>query len=155
MSTHRFSISTVLTCAIGEIQRSLTMEGVNRELAPLVSMTAPPDWRQKPITQWPARQQLFKSWVLLFGFLPIDRHSFYFDAIDPASGFSEASSSTMNRIWRHRRTLESIDDCTRVTDEVEFEGRIPFLFWLVMPVYKAVFRRRHDVLRQTYGLARQ
>lgn len=60
----------------GRLLDGMTMEGVNAELWPLARMTALPKWRDRPILEWPTGQILFKSWVLLLGVLPIDRHVF-------------------------------------------------------------------------------
>jgi len=146
----KFELSSTLDCSKETIQRTLTMEGVNAELGPLVRMTAPPAWQNVPIPEWPEKEPLFKSWILLFGLVPIDRHSFYFDSVD-AGGFSEASSSWMNRLWRHTRQIDSVESGVRVKDAVEFELRLPFLGRLLLPIYKAVLQRRHRYLRRMHG----
>ena len=114
-------------------------------------MTAPEAWRDKLITQWPAQQPLFSSWVLLFSVLPIDRHSFYCDAIDPASGFRENSSTWTNKHWQHQRTIREAQPGCEVTDTVQYESRLPLIGALFKPVYRWVFARRHQFLRRNYG----
>ena len=151
MPAHSFQISSHLNCSPEQLLGTLTMQGVNRELAPLVRMTVPEAWRDKLITQWPAQQPLFSSWVLLFSVLPIDRHSFFFDAIDPASGFNENSSTWTNKHWQHQRTIRSAQSGCEVTDTVQYESRLPLLGALFKPVYRWVFARRHQLLRRTYG----
>jgi hypothetical protein len=129
----------------------LTMCGVNRELRPLVSMTAPGEWRDRPILQWPVQQRLFSSWILLLGLIPIDRHVFYFHAIDPDRGFTEGSASIINRLWRHRRWISPLDGGCRVVDTVSYESRLPGLGHLFKPVYRLVFWHRHRKLRRRFG----
>ena len=151
MARHSFVCSSKLNCSIQTILATLTMKGVNQELGPLVRMSAPSDWRDRPITDWPPKTPLFRSWILLFGFLPIDRHSFYFESIDPGSGFEEASSSWMNRIWCHSRTVEGNERYVTVTDSVEYEFRLPLVGLLFLPIYKMIFSIRHRYLRRTFG----
>lgn len=151
MPIHTFQITSHLACSAEQLLTTLNMQGVNTELAPLVRMTAPEAWRDKLITQWPTQQQLFSSWVMLFAVLPIDRHSFFFDAIDPASGFSENSSTWTNKHWQHQRTIRDAGKGCEITDTVSYESRLPLLGALFKPVYRWVFTRRHQFLRRTYG----
>ena len=131
---------------------TITMDGVNAELRPLVRMTAPKQWREQSILQWPTKRPLFKSWVLLFGFFPIDLHSFRLEDADSTTGFREDSSTSTNKIWQHERTVESVSGGCRVTDRVNFENRIPILGTVFKPVYVAVFAHRHRYLRNTFGV---
>lgn len=133
---------------------TLTLEGVNAELRPLVRITAPAQWAKRPLAQWPMREHLFSSWILLFGVLPIDRHTFMLHSVSPDAGFEEASSSLINTRWRHERTIVAIEGGCRVTDRVGYRCRIPLLGYLLKPVYQLVFRHRHRTLRARYGVLR-
>ncbi len=133
------------------ILATLTMRGVNAELSPLVRMTAAHAYAAQSILEWPTRQKLFDSWILLFGFLPIDRHSFYFDAINSSEGFSEQSSSWMNKYWNHARKVTSQGTGCRVTDTVSYKSRIPLMDILLKPTYQLVFWVRHKNLRRRYA----
>ncbi len=132
----------------------LTMEGVNRELSPLIRMTVPPAWSGKAISEWPTGKMLFSSWILLFGILPVDRHNFMMQCVDHQRGFAESSSSWINKLWRHRREIDSCGTSYRVVDSVEFQCRLPLLECILGPVYRFVFRHRHQVLR-SYGESRR
>ncbi|MEZ5501861.1 MAG: hypothetical protein R3E50_04085 [Halioglobus sp.] len=145
------TFSSDLPVPAEEILATLTMEGVNAELSPLVRMTAPVDFAGRSILLWPQKQFLFKSWILLFGFMPIDRHSFYFEAINPDSGFCERSTSITNECWRHERKILPLPNGSRVVDTVEYESRVPLLDVILKPLYKLVFWRRHQNLRSMYG----
>lgn len=114
-------------------------------------MTAPGIWLHKSILQWPVDQEVLSSWILLFGFLPIDRHSFCLQSIDPATGFSERSTSLINRNWIHKREVVGSDSSCRVADTIEFEPRLAFLGRVLKPVYRFVFRYRHRNLRKRFG----
>ncbi|MDX1736147.1 MAG: hypothetical protein R3228_17355 [Halioglobus sp.] len=130
----------------------LDMPGVNAEMWPLLVMTAPPEWRARPIVSWPAGGTLFTSWILLFGVLPLDRHVFALRAVDPGAGFSESSHSLINRVWAHDRTIVATASGCRVTDEVQFQCRVAPLAYLLRPVYRFVFWWRHRRLRKLYGV---
>jgi hypothetical protein len=146
-----FTIRSKLDVAPQAFWAATSMQSVNWELAPLVRMTAPPEWRDCALSQWQAGRPLFKSWILLFGILPVDLHSFRLEAIDPEGGFLEASSSWVNKAWRHeRKTLAGAGQCT-VVDHVRVLGRCAPLTALLMPVYKWVFRHRHARLRSKFG----
>tara|TARA_R110002049_G_scaffold229987_1_gene402124 strand:+ start:446 stop:898 length:453 start_codon:yes stop_codon:yes gene_type:complete len=147
----KFEVSSNLNITPEEVKGLLTMKGVNRELSPFIRMTAPPEWSDKPIYEWPTDEALFSSWILLFGILPIDRHTFFFKRIDGQQGFAEASSSTTNKLWLHRREFVRNGDLCRVTDTVEFHCRLPILGYVLAPIYHFIFKHRHRVLRAQYG----
>ena len=146
-----FTRSSDLPIDAGVFLSRFTIDEVNAELTPLVRMSAPAEWIGRPIVEWPEKQRLFTSWILLFGVLPIDRHAFCLRSVEPAEGFFEDSSSTMNRYWRHRRRVTPIEGGCRVTDRVEYESRLPLWGFLLKPVYELVFRQRHRKLRAAYG----
>jgi hypothetical protein len=150
MPTASFSLAVELPIDAQAFLEAFTLERVNAELGPFVRMTTPAGWARRPIIEWPAGRQLFSSWILLFGLLPIDRHRFSLQAILPGEGFLEDSSSLTNRHWRHERRVTPIDGGCRVTDRVEFECRLPLLGALLRPVYHGVFRWRHRRLASAY-----
>jgi hypothetical protein len=148
-----FQIQSTLAVPPEVLLGGLTMDSVNRELAPLVRMTAPAEWRRCPIDRWEEGRLLFHSTILLLGVLPVDRHAFLLERILPGEGFVEASSSRMNREWRHeRRIVPTPGGCT-VTDRLRVTGRLPWLTAMLMPLYRLVFRRRHARLRRWHGQA--
>lgn len=101
----RFEIESQLAVDSNNLaQDSLTMSGVNYELGPFLKMSVPDLWQSKSITEWPTKQSLFSSNILLFGFIPIDRHYFKFKTID-SFGFNESSKSLMNSLWSHERLI--------------------------------------------------
>ena len=147
----KFEVSSKLKLSPQDVAGLLTMEGVNRELRPLIRMTVPREWSGKAISEWPAGQVLFSSWILLFGILPIDRHTFCFQEIDRQRGFSETSTSLTNRLWHHRRSIDCNEQTCLVTDIVEVEPRLSFLAYVLGPVYRFVFKHRHKLLRSRFG----
>lgn len=151
MVTLRFALSSELNVAPDVVLATLNIEGVNAELWPLVRMTAPAAWARLPLAQWPAQRQLFQSWILFLGVLPVDRHAFYLQEVIPGHGFVERSSSTVNALWRHERRIVATAGGCRVTDTVEYRSRVALLGCLLKPVYQLVFWNRHRTLRSRYG----
>ena len=151
MTSYRFEVTSLLSNATLEgVRSTLNMKGVNKELGPLFRMSAPGEWRDRPIKNWPTNQFLFTSWIFLFGIFPFDRHQFYFKETD-VSGFCEASSSGTNRIWRHRRSVPGEYGAVTVRDEVSFEPRVFIPGALFRFVARLIFEKRHRYLRNTFG----
>lgn len=117
-----------------------SMHGVNRELGPWVRMTSPPG---RELRADRPGEVLFPSWILLFGLLPVDRHFLRFESVEAGKCFREDSYSWTHHYWRHTRTLETVENGTRLTDEVRFRPRLFFLGRLLRPVYGWVFAHRH------------
>ncbi len=126
------------------------MHGVNAELYPLVRMTAPEAWSTRSILDWPVGQRLFRSWILFLGLLPVDRHDFRLKAIRPGQGFSEHSTSLVNALWRHERTVVARASGCQVTDVVSYQSRLPLVGLAFEPVYRLVFWWRHRKLRTKF-----
>ena len=146
-----FTYSSSLLVPAETLLATLNMAGVNAELSPLVRMTAPESFSARSILDWPQQKPLFRSWILLCGFVPVDRHTFFFEVIDPNEGFSERSTSLTNEYWCHKRSVVSTDSGCRVTDTIAFKSRMPLIDLLFKPVYQGVFWCRHRHLRRRYG----
>ena len=151
MRTIRFVQGSDLNVGPDDFAAQLTMPAVNNELQPLARMTCPAEWAQRNILDFPEHRLLFRSWILLFGLLPVDRHAIRFQAILPGRGFDENSWSIANRRWCHQRRISAREDGCRVEDIVEYESRLPLLGPLLKPAYQWVFRQRHRNLRSRYG----
>ena len=76
-----------------------TMRGVNAELMPWIRMTVPRVYAEVCFEEMPRDTVAFKSWILLFGFIPIDRHTFLWVRVESAVSFVEESSSWLQRRW--------------------------------------------------------
>lgn len=151
---HSFTLSGNLPITAEEFLGSLTMSGVNRELGPLIKMTVPLGWLNRSILDYPTGQHLFHSWILLFGLLPIDRHSFFLESIDSSEGFvegfTERSSSIVNSQWLHERKVMATASGCCVSDTIEFQCRIPLVGYWLKPVYRGVFTLRQRKLHSIY-----
>ena len=142
--TYSFTVSSVVPAPPAVVwERVASFEGVNDELMPIVRMTCPPEHRRIDPATVPLGRPWFRSWLLLFGVLPIDWDHLQLVAIDPPRGFHEDSTMRSQRRWVHRRTLEPVDGGTRVTDRIEFEPRVPLVGGALRTLFTAVFRHRH------------
>src|SRR5262245_24327424 len=104
-----------------------TFDGINDELRPLMRMTAPARIRSLEPSEGGPGGPIFRSWILLFGVIPIDYDDLALIALEPGRGFHERSTMLSMRVWEHERWLEPAGDgrC-RLRDRLSFEPRVPF-----------------------------
>ena len=126
------------------------MQGISRELAPILKMTAPQGVTDIADVRVEPGQPLFRSWVLLLGILPIDRSDLTLLSLEPGKGFLEQSPMLSMKMWRHERRLEGHGGGTLLTDRLTFEPRLATLVtrWFI----RTVFNHRHRVLQQHFGV---
>ena len=126
-----------------------TAEGVNDELWPVVRMTVPggSDLVIRP-------GALGRSWILLFGVLPIDYDDLFLSSVSAGAGFRERSTIGSCSEWHHDRSLLSLPGggC-RVVDSVGFTPRVALFGGLMAFLFEATFRWRHRRLRRRFGVA--
>src|SRR5690348_16550125 len=79
--------------------------GVNRELWPLVRMTYPAAMARLAPETVPLGRRAFRSWILLFGLLPVEYDDVTLAELTPGRSFHEVSRTMSMREWHHRRTL--------------------------------------------------
>jgi ligand-binding SRPBCC domain-containing protein len=132
-------------------QRVSTFEGINDELRPLMRMTAPGRIRALEPSDVVLGERIFRSWVLLFGVLPIDFDDLTLVALEPGRGFQERSRMLSMRVWEHDRTLTSEGNGCRVVDRLAFEPRLPGMGPLLERFIRMMFRHRHKRLRRHFG----
>jgi len=128
-----------------------TMAGVNAELAPLARMTHPRGMDRLDLDAVPLGRRAFRSWVLLFGVLPVEYDDLTFVSLDAGYGFREASPLLTQRVWIHERRLEDVAGGCRLTDSLTFEPRIAWLGGLQRHLFRFFFRHRHRQLRRIFG----
>jgi ligand-binding SRPBCC domain-containing protein len=118
----------------------------------LMRGTAPARVRALDPAQVVLGERIFRSWVLLFGVIPIDYDDLTLIALEPGRGFHERSRMLSMRVWEHERTLEPAgDSATRVSDRLSFEPRLPGMGPLLERFIRATFRHRHRRLRRRFG----
>jgi ligand-binding SRPBCC domain-containing protein len=126
-----------------------SLEGISRELSPILRMTTPRGLANLRDVRFEPGRPLFRSWVLLFGILPIDRSDLTLLRLDEGKGFFEESPMLSMRVWRHERWLEPRDGHTVLTDRLTFVPR--FATGLTRWFIATVFTHRHAVLRRNLG----
>lgn len=146
-----FEISTTLHAPAPEVwAHCSSMEGVSFELWPLLRMTYPKT--RNSLVSGPVEpgKRLFRSWLLLFGWLPVDWSDLTLVEIEPGRRFLERSPMATQRLWIHERALEPVEEGTRVVDRLQWEGRLPgagAVFGVAVPL---LFRWRHRRLKQLF-----
>ncbi len=129
-----------------------TMRGVNAELRPWIVMTHPRGAGSLDSATVASGSLLFRSWLLLGGVLPFDRHRLVLERVLPGVGFDEESTSWLQRRWRHeRRVLPADGGGSIVTDRLVVEPRLALMRPLASVAVAAVFRHRHRRLVARFG----
>lgn len=131
--------------------RIASFEGINDEFGGLLRMTAPRAVREAGLDAVVVGERLCRSWILLFGVVPIDYDDITVVELDPPHGFLERSSMLSNRVWEHHRTIEPADGGCVLTDAIRYEPRAPVPHALLRRVYGLVFALRHRRLRRHFG----
>jgi len=144
-----------------------SVDGILTELRPLARMTVPAGTDSLLDLDVELGKPIARSWILLFGVLPVDRSDLTLVELEPGRRFVEQSPMLGMRLWRHERTIEPVGasdagtagdaggDASiasagcRITDHLTFEPRLgrPLVRWLVA----VLFRHRHRVLRRELG----
>jgi hypothetical protein len=114
-------------------------------------MTAPRRLREQGLGAIVVGERLCRSWLLLFGVLPIDYDDITIVRLDPGRGFLERSTMLTQRHWEHERTIEPLEAGCALTDAIRYEPRLPIPDFLLRGLFSGVFRYRHNRLRRRYG----
>lgn len=126
----------------------VSWSGVNAELAP-ITMSHPPEFPS--VASVPADGEVhFVSILSIFG-IPFDRHRLGLRSLEPGAAFHEESSNLLMRRWVHHRIIETLPDGVRVADRCSFEGRAGVPEGLLLAIYRRVFARRHQRLRELFA----
>ena len=144
-----FSIETLINANNTTVWQHVTkMKNVNAELMPFARMTYPKNRSEIGNIDIPLNEILFKSIILLFGFIPVDIHFLKLDRIDVGTAFYENSTSLTHHYWKHTPILTEQNGKTLVRYEVHFSPRIRFLGTTFLAIIKRVFENRHEKLKQ-------
>jgi ligand-binding SRPBCC domain-containing protein len=127
----------------------VTAEGVNDELHPWMRMTVPGG--SFDLNDVETGKPIGRSWVLLFGLIPVDYDEINLDEIDEGRGFVERSKMLSQRFWEHIRTIRPTDGGVVITDAVSWEPRLPLPGAAMRPMFRAIFGHRHRRLRRRFG----
>jgi hypothetical protein len=125
--------------------------GINDELRPFLRMTAPRELRERGLDAVVVGERVCRSWVLLFGLVPVDYDDITLVRLDPPRGFLERSTMLSQRVWQHERTIEPAAEGCVLSDRIGYEPRLPVPDAILRALYRAVFGHRHRRLRARFG----
>jgi hypothetical protein len=128
-----------------------SFDGVNRELRPLARMTFPPEFACLTPAMVLKDRPAFRSWILLFGFIPVDFDDIMLVELEPGRAFDERSRLLTMRQWHHRRTLVPTPTGCIVRDEVKCVPRLFVTGPVLFRLYRFAFKLRHRALRRRFG----
>jgi hypothetical protein len=146
-----FRIASTLRAGPATVwERAMSAEGINAELGPLLRMTVPRGLESLDLRGLEPGP-LGRSWLLLFGLVPIDYDEIGLARVEPGRGFLERSTMLSQRFWEHERTIEPDAAGTTIVDRLAWEPRLPLPGRLLRPLIAAVFRHRHRQLQRHFG----
>ena len=149
---HRFEIESWLAAPAEDVWRAVTsIAGVNFELMPLVAMTVPAGLAGASLDDLPLGEQAGRSWIKLFGLLPVDYDDLVIAERGPGHRFFEQSSMMTQSQWWHERVVEALPGGSRVIDRLSWRGRLRFFGVLYRIAVPVLFRHRHRRLRRRFG----
>jgi ligand-binding SRPBCC domain-containing protein len=128
-----------------------TVAGVNYELRPFLRMTAPADLQRLEPGRVPLGEPACRSWLLLFGVVPVDYDDLTLVELEPGRGFHERSRMLSMRVWEHERRIEPDGGGCTVIDRLALEPRLRGTGALLEPLVRELFRHRHRRLRRRFG----
>jgi ligand-binding SRPBCC domain-containing protein len=156
VTTVAFEKTTPLRASPAEVWRHATsIEGINREMAPWLRMTAPAAARGLALDDAPDAlgAALFTSLVLLGGVIPVERMQVTIAELEPGHRFVERSPMLTVRDWRHERIVEPHAAGCRVTDRVSFAPRLALAAPALRAAVGAFFAHRHRQLGRIFNAA--
>src|SRR5262245_37952122 len=102
---YSFTLATPLVAPAERVwAHASTFACVNRPLWPPVQMTYPPAKARITPEAFPEGQFAFRSWLLLFGLIPLDYDDLTLVELRLGQGFHEVSRMFAAPRWEHRRT---------------------------------------------------
>jgi ligand-binding SRPBCC domain-containing protein len=151
LASYSFAIESSLRASPEQLwDHASSFAEINRELWPL-RMSHPAAVPRLTPESSPLGRRAFRSWILLFGLIPVEYDDFTIVELEPGRGFSEVSRLFTMREWRHRRMLVPTAEGCLVRDEIAFIPRWRVAGPMLFRVYRAAFKRRHRVLRRLFG----
>jgi ligand-binding SRPBCC domain-containing protein len=129
-----------------------SVEGISAEMWPYFRMTVPRNARSLADLRPEPGVRMFRSYVFLFGFLPIDYSDMTLLELDMGHGFVEQSPMGSMKLWRHERRILPCPDepgAVLLADQLRFRPRRArrLTRWFI----GRVFVHRHAVLRARFG----
>ena len=144
--------SSVLSAPAADVwARVVTPEGINDEFWPWLTMSLPGEASALSIDTLELGKPIGRSWIRLFGVLPVDYDDLTIAELEPGRRFLEQSRLFSAPQWQHERLVEAVDDASsRVTDRLTFTPRRGF--GLLGPrIIGLIFWYRHRRLRRFFA----
>ena len=147
-----FTISSHLAASAGRVwAHASDFKEINREFWPLLRMTYPAGKAQITPESFPLGEVAFRSWLLLFGVIPVEYDDITLVELVPGQHFSEVSRMLAIREWRHRRSVTPEGSGCILADEIAFTPRLRMMGPVQVWLCRIVFARRHRRLRRLFG----
>lgn len=127
---------------------------INDEMRPLARMTMPSRLRGRTLEDFPVGTPAGRSWLLLFGLIPVEYDLLQIAELEPPHRFLERSQMASFSVWEHERIVEPLPGGgARVRDRLGFRlrgplARVPGLARLSRAIVGAFFDHRHRRLRR-------
>jgi len=133
-----------------------SVKGISAEMWPFFRMSVPRSIQSLADVRIQPGVPLFRSYILLFGFLPIDYSDMTLLELNHGIGFIEQSPMGSMKLWRHERHIAPypfVPGVVLLVDQLTFHPRMAkrFVGWFI----RRVFTHRHKVLRANLGDAQQ
>ncbi|MFC5065734.1 hypothetical protein [Actinomycetospora atypica] len=138
--------ASVVPAAAEDVWRRVaTFAGIDDELRPFLTMSVPRGADDLTIDTAPVGEPLGRSWVRLFGVLPVEYDDLLLVEVERGRRFREESTMFAMRRWVHDRTVEPVPGGALVTDRVVLEPRALLVLAgpLLRVVVAALFAHRH------------
>jgi ligand-binding SRPBCC domain-containing protein len=132
-------------------ERVITPAGIRDEMRPFLRMTMPRGLESLEPESVTLGEPIGRSWLLLFGLLPIDFDEICLVRLEPGRGFLERSRMLSQRVWEHERTVEPQAGGCAITDRIAWEPRGPLRARWLAPLFGWFFRHRHRRLQRRFG----
>lgn len=126
-------------------ERVTSMDGINYELMPVMSMRLPAGVGDISLSSVVVGEPVGRFGVTLFGVLPFDYDDMTIVGLEPGRSFHERSTMRTARTWEHERTLSPVGDGsqTQIYDRLTFTPRVPGTGRVHAWIITWVFRHRH------------
>lgn len=130
--------------------RVASVSGANKEVWPLARMTRP-SFEDRMTPKEPGSLPPFRTWFLIFGFVPIARRSVQYEVLEEGR-FIETSTSWLLGTQQHERSVtDSTGESTVLTDRLTSEPRGKWADAFNKASVSATFHMRHRRLRRHFN----
>jgi ligand-binding SRPBCC domain-containing protein len=144
-----FSLSSIVAAPAKDVWQWVTSPaGINHELMPILRMTIPRGMKGKGIDDLPIAEGIGRSWLLLFGCVPVDFDDITIVEREDGRRFLEKSTMLSLSYWEHERTVTESEGGCEVTDRITFRlrsplDRLPHVEAAAAMLLRSLFAHRH------------